>query len=74
MKKKKTYWVPFAYENYGRFPVEASSEEEAWRQAEQELETMSLGEMMQYSSYLLDSETIDKEGDLHVKEKKGENQ
>ena len=56
------YYVPFAYQKYGRIPVEAGSIEEAREKAEEKLKKMGLEEMESYAEYLSDSEEIDEEG------------
>lgn len=61
---KQTYMVPFAYERYGRMPVQAHSEKEAWEKAEKQLENMTVSDMDVYAEYLQDSEELDREGDL----------
>lgn len=60
----RIYAVPFAYEMYGRIEVEASSEEEARKKAEEELVYMSTEDMAERSSYLEDSLEIDEEGEI----------
>ena len=56
------YYVPFAYQKYGRIPVEANSVKEAREKAEEKLKGMGLEEMESYAEYLSDSEEIDEEG------------
>lgn len=58
----KIYRIPFAYERYGRIPVEADSPEEAMEIAREALEKMSVSDMEELSGYLEDSESIDEEG------------
>ena len=61
---KKTFFVPFAYERYGRIKVETENEKDAFRIAEEKLKDMSLSEMEELSDYLMDSEEIDHDGIL----------
>lgn len=61
---KKTFSVPFAYEMYGRIEVEAESEEEAKRLAEDELINMTTTDMNELSNYLEDSLEIDEDGQI----------
>ena len=56
------YNVPFAYEMYGRIPVEAKSLSEAFDKANDQIGGMSATEMASHAEYLLDSEEIDEEG------------
>ena len=56
------YNVPFAYEMYGRIPVEAKSLPEAFDKAKDQIKRMSATEMATQAEYLLDSEEIDEEG------------
>lgn len=59
---KKTYYIPFAYERYGRMPVDAESKEEAFELAEEKLSSMSVKDMKELTEYLPDSEEIDYDG------------
>ena len=60
--KGKVFAVPFAYQRYGTLEVEAKTEAEAVAKAEDLLERMSVSEMEELTSYLQDSEEIDKDG------------
>ncbi len=60
--EKQFYLVPFAYERYGRIRVEAASEAEAIRKAEEELANISLMDLDRLSDYLDDSLEIDEAG------------
>lgn len=54
--------VPIFYERYGYLPVEADSEEEAYKKAARKVETMTLEEMDRYVDYLPDSAGADPDG------------
>ena len=56
------YNVPFAYEMYGRIPVDAKSLSDAFDKAKDQIKRMSATEMATQAEYLLDSEEIDEEG------------
>ena len=62
MSELKTYKIPFAYERYGRIPVEAECLADAYALAEDKLEEMDSFEMHELSTYLEDSAEIDTEG------------
>jgi len=64
----KSYGVPFAFEMYGRIYVDAESEEEAIRKAQDKLDKMTTADMIEASEYLADSEEIDEEGYITVTE------
>ena len=61
---KHIYSVPFAYEMYGRIDIDAATEEEALKKAEQELAKMSTEDMHAVSTYLEDSLEVDEEGTI----------
>ena len=61
----RLYWIPFAYERYGRLPVIASdhiSRAELFRKGEEVLENLTKKQMEEYTDYLSDSEELDPEG------------
>ncbi len=58
----RKYYVPFAYERYGRIEVEADNIKDAFKKAEEKLANMSLQEMEESAQYLSDSEEIDTDG------------
>ncbi len=61
-----TFSIPYAFEMYGRLDIEASSLEEAYKKAEDELVNISLTDMIANASYLDDSLEIDEEGAVMV--------
>lgn len=63
-KEMKKYYVPFAYERYGRMEVEATSREEAIDAAEAKLADMTLADMEALTDYLPGSDEIDYDGDV----------
>ena len=58
----KEYRVPFAFEMYGRISVVAETEEKAKELAQQKLDAMTVGDMLDISTFLEDSEEIDDDG------------
>ena len=61
------YWVPFAYERYGKLPVvvpKGTSAAELFQKAENVLEKLTVAQMDEYTEYLPDSEEIDREGNV----------
>lgn len=66
-EETKTFFVPFAYERYGRMPIEASPNatiDEIHELAEERLCKMSVGDMDEYADYLSDSEEVDFDGSI----------
>lgn len=61
------YWVPFAYERYGKLPVvvpKGTSAAELFQEAENVLDKLTVAQMDEYTEYLPDSEELDREGNV----------
>ena len=58
----KKYFIPYAYEMFGRVPVEAETFAEAVKKAREWLEKASVEEMAEYAEYTDCSEEIDDQG------------
>ena len=61
------YWVPFAYERYGKLPVvvpKGTSAAELFREAENVLDKLTVAQMDEYTEHLSDSEEIDRKGNV----------
>lgn len=59
------YYVPFAYQKYGRIEIDdpnITTVDAAIEAADEKLQNMSVQDMESLSSYLADSEEIDKNG------------
>ena len=56
------YYIPFAYERYGRIGVEADSPDEAIDKAKTELSLISETDLDRMSNYLEDSLEVDEDG------------
>ena len=56
------YYIPFAFEMYGKIEVTAATFAEAKKKAREWLEKATEEDMMALAQYLPDSEEIDEEG------------